>query len=164
MSVYEFTAKKPDGSSYSLSEYEGKPMLIVNTATKCGLRDQFDGLEKLYRKYGEDGLVVLGFPSDQFAQELSDAEEAEKSCRMSYGVTFPMHDIVKVNGKEAAPLFKYLTENSKGFLGSSIKWNFTKFLIDKEGKLVARYSPKEKPESFEDEIREILMTPIVKLS
>lgn len=156
MSIYEFRVKKPDGTDYSLNEYEGKAMLIVNTATKCGLRDQFEGLEKLYKKYGEDGLVVLGFPSDQFAQELSDAEEAELSCRMTYGVTFPMHAIVKVNGKDADPLFKYLTENSKGLLGSSIKWNFTKFLMDRKGNLVSRHSPKEKPEAFENEIKKLL--------
>lgn len=156
MSIYDFTVRKPDGSTYPLSEYEGKAMLIVNTATKCGLRDQFDGLEKLYQKYEDGGLVVLGFPSDQFGQELDEAEEAEKSCRMTYGVSFPMHDLVKVNGKNADPLFKYLTENSKGFLGSSIKWNFTKFLVDKEGKLVGRFSPKDKPETFENEIKQYL--------
>ncbi|MFD1032298.1 glutathione peroxidase [Metaplanococcus flavidus] len=156
MSIYEFTAAKPDGSIYPLSEYEGKTMLIVNTATKCGLRDQFDGLENLYKKYEKDGLVVLGFPSDQFGQELDGAEEAEQSCRMNYGVTFQMHDMVKVNGKNAHPLFKYLTDNSKGFLGSSIKWNFTKFLVDKEGNLVARFSPKDKPETFENEIKQVL--------
>lgn len=156
MSIYDFTAVKSDGSVYPLSDYQGKAMLIVNTATKCGLRDQFDGLEKLYQKYEDDGLVVLGFPSDQFGQEVDGAEEAEQSCRMTYGVTFPMHDLVKVNGKNADPLFKYLTENSKGILGSSIKWNFTKFLIDKEGKLVARFSPKDKPESFDQEIKKYL--------
>ncbi|RNF38118.1 glutathione peroxidase [Planococcus salinus] len=156
MSIYDFTVKKPGGEEYPLSEYEGKAMLIVNTATKCGLRGQFDSLEKLYKKYEDQGLVVLGFPSDQFGQELDDAAEAEEACRMSYGVTFPMHDIVKVNGKDADPLFKYLTENSKGFLGSNIKWNFTKFLIDKNGKLAARFSPKDKPESFEDEIQTFL--------
>lgn len=155
-SIYEFSAKKPDGSVYPLSDYEGKTMLIVNTATKCGLRDQFDGLEKLYKKYEEDGLVVLGFPSDQFGQELDGGEEAEQSCRMTYGVSFPMHDLVKVNGKHADPLFKYLTENTKGFLGSSIKWNFTKFLVDKDGQLIARFSPKDKPESFEGEIQKVL--------
>lgn len=156
MSIYEFSAAKPDGSVYPLSEYKGKAMLIVNTATKCGLRDQFEGLENLYQKYGKDGLVVLGFPSDQFGQELDGGAEAEQSCRMTYGVTFPMHDMVKVNGKNADPLFKYLTENSKGILGSSIKWNFTKFLVDKDGKLVARFSPKDKPEAFEDEIKQVL--------
>lgn len=157
MSIYEFTARKPDGAVYPLSEYQGKTMLIVNTATKCGLRDQFDGLEKLYQKYEADGLVVLGFPSDQFGQELDGAEEAEESCRMTYGVSFPMHDMVKVNGKNADPLFKYLTENSKGVLGSGIKWNFTKFLIDKEGNLVARFSPTDKPGKFEEEIKQYLV-------
>ncbi|WP_422122573.1 glutathione peroxidase [Planococcus sp. X10-3] len=156
MSIYEFTATKPDGSVYPLSEYEGKTMLIVNTATKCGLRDQFEGLENLYKKYEKDGLVVLGFPSDQFGQELDGAAEAEQSCRMTYGVTFPMHGLVKVNGQNADPLFQYLTDNSKGFLSSSIKWNFTKFLVDKNGNLVARFAPKDKPESFEDEIKQVL--------
>ncbi|CEG21345.1 hypothetical protein BN1080_00253 [Planococcus massiliensis] len=156
MSIYDLTVPKADGDAYSLSEYKGKPMLIVNTATKCGLSDQFDSLEKLYSTYKEDGLVVLGFPSDQFKQELGSAEEAEQACRMSYGVTFPMHDIVKVNGKEAHPLFKYLTSNTKGFLSKSIKWNFTKFLIDADGNIIARYSPKEKPEAFEEDIKKVL--------
>lgn len=156
MSIYELSAKKPDGETYSLSDYKGKTMLIVNTATKCGLRDQFDSLEKLYKKYKDNGFIVLGFPSDQFGQELGNGEEAEESCRMSYGVTFPMHDMIKVNGKDADPVFKYLTENSKGFLGKSIKWNFTKFLIDKDGNLVSRFSPKDKPESFEKDIQEVL--------
>ncbi|HSI66403.1 MAG TPA: glutathione peroxidase [Planococcus sp. (in: firmicutes)] len=156
MSIYEFNATKPGGEVYPLSEYQGKAMLIVNTATKCGLRGQFDGLEKLYQKYSDEGLVVLGFPSDQFGQELKDADEAAESCRMTYGVTFPMHEIIKVNGKDADPVFKYLTDNSKGFLGSGIKWNFTKFLIDKEGNLVSRFGPKDKPESFEDNIRQVL--------
>lgn len=131
-------------------------MLIVNTATKCGLRGQFDSLETLYKNYKEEGLVVLGFPSDQFGQEVSEAEEAEQSCRMTYGVTFPMHDIVKVNGKDAHPLFKYLTANTKGFLGSGIKWNFTKFLVDQQGNIIKRYAPKDAPESFEEDIRKVL--------
>lgn len=156
MSLYDLKAKKADGNTYELGEYSGKAMLIVNTATKCGLRNQFDGLEQLHKTYADDGLVVLGFPSDQFGQELGDGAEAEQSCRMSYGVSFPMHDIVKVNGKEADPIFKYLTEHSKGFLGSAIKWNFTKFLIDKKGNVVARFAPKDSPESFEDEIKKVL--------
>ncbi len=131
-------------------------MLIVNTATKCGLSDQFDGLEDLYKKYQDNGLVVLGFPSNQFKQELSNAEEAEQACRMSYGVTFPMHEIVKINGKEAHPLFDYLTSNTKGVLSSSIKWNFTKFLIDKSGNIVRRFGPTEKPESLEEDIKRVL--------
>lgn len=156
MNVYDIKVSKATGEEYSLSEYKGKPMLIVNTATKCGLSNQFDSLEKLYQDYKEAGLVVLGFPSDQFRQELKNAEEAAEACRMSYGVTFPMHDIVDVNGKAAHPLFRYLTDNSKGFLGSRIKWNFTKFLIDQEGKVVGRYAPKDKPESFEKDIKNVL--------
>ncbi|MDN7228380.1 glutathione peroxidase [Planococcus sp. N064] len=156
MGIYDLTVTDANGKTYPMSEYQGKTMLIVNTATKCGLSDQFDSLENLYKTYKDQGLVVLGFPSDQFAQELANAKEAEEACRMSYGVTFPMHDIIKVNGKEAHPLFKYLTDNTKGFLGSSIKWNFTKFLVDGEGNIIGRYSPKDKPESFENEIQKVL--------
>jgi len=156
MSIYDVKVKKSDGTEYDLSEYKGKAMLIVNTATKCGLSDQFDGLEGLYKKYQERGLVVLGFPSNQFKQELGNAEEAERACRMSYGVTFPMHEIVKINGKEAHPLFDYLTSNTKGVLSNSIKWNFTKFLIDKDGKIVSRYGPTEKPEALEEDIEKVL--------
>ncbi|MFD1861335.1 glutathione peroxidase [Planococcus chinensis] len=156
MGIYDIEVKDASGKTHQLAEYKGKAMLIVNTATKCGLKDQFDGLENLYSNYKEEGLVVLGFPSDQFKQEVSNAEEAEQSCRMTYGVTFPMHDIVKVNGKEAHPLFKYLTANTKGLLGSSIKWNFTKFLVDQEGNIVKRFAPKDAPESFEEDIRKVL--------
>ena len=156
MSIYDVKVKKPDGTEYNLSEYKGKAMLIVNTATKCGLSDQFDGLEDLYKKYQDNGLVVLGFPSNQFKQELSNAEEAEQACRMSYGVTFPMHEIVKINGKEAHPLFDYLTSNTKGVLSNSIKWNFTKFLIDKNGNIVRRFGPTEKPENLEEDIKRVL--------
>lgn len=156
MGIYDIEVTDASGETHQLAEYKGKAMLIVNTATKCGLKGQFDGLEKLYSNYKEEGLVVLGFPSDQFKQELSKAEEAEQSCRMTYGVTFPMHDIVKVNGKEAHPLFKYLTANTSGFLGSGIKWNFTKFLVDQEGNIVKRFAPKDTPESFEDDIRKVL--------
>jgi len=156
MSIYDISVTKATGEAYPLSEYKGKPMLIVNTATKCGLSGQFDSLEHLYKEYKDEGLVVLGFPSGQFRQELSNAEEAEQACRMSYGVTFPMHGLVNVNGKNAHPLFRYLTNNSKGFLSSSIKWNFTKFLIDHNGNIVGRYAPKDKPESFEKDVKKVL--------
>ena len=156
MGIYDIEVTDAGGETHKLAEYEGKAMLIVNTATKCGLRGQFDSLEQLYKNYSEEGLVVLGFPSDQFGQELSEAEEAEQSCRMTYGVTFPMHEIIKVNGTDAHPLFKYLTDNTKGLLGSGIKWNFTKFLIDRNGNIVKRYAPKDKPETFADDIRNIL--------
>lgn len=156
MSIYEIKVKKSNGEEYELSEYKGKPILIVNTATKCGFSNQFDSLEKLYAKYKEDGLVVLGFPSNQFHQEVSNAEEAAQACLISYGVTFPMHDIVKLNGKDAHPLFNYLTSNSKGFLSDSIKWNFTKFLVDKNGNIVERYAPKDHPEICEKDIQQVL--------
>ncbi|MEI4770665.1 glutathione peroxidase [Psychrobacillus sp. FJAT-51614] len=156
MSIYDIKVKTPEGVEYDLNEYKGKPLLIVNTATKCGLSNQFEGLEMLHNKYKDQGLIVIGFPSNQFHQEVSNSEEAANACRMSYGVTFPMHEIVKVNGKDAHPLFKHLTANSRGFLSSNIKWNFTKFLVDKEGKLVERYSPTDSPESFEKDILNVL--------
>ncbi|WP_416150378.1 glutathione peroxidase [Salipaludibacillus sp. HK11] len=152
MSIYDISVRKSNGDTYSLDKYKGKTMLIVNTATKCGLKGQFDSLESLYNTYKDKDFVVLGFPSDQFGQEVDNAVEAEQSCRMSYGVTFPMHDLIKVNGKDADPLFKYLTKNSKGMFGKKIKWNFTKFLINKEGNIVQRFGPKDKPESFENDI------------
>lgn len=156
MNIYDIAVTKPNGEDYQLSEYKGKAMLIVNTATKCGLRDQFDSLEKMYEDYKDQGLVVLGFPSNQFGQEKATGEEAQEACRTTYGVTFPMHDLVKVNGKDAHPLFNYLTDNTKGFLSNGIKWNFTKFLIDQDGNIVSRFSPKDKPESFEKDIQKVL--------
>ncbi|ANU09552.1 glutathione peroxidase [Planococcus antarcticus DSM 14505] len=156
MNIYDITVTKPNGEDYQLSEYRGKAMLIVNTATKCGLRDQFNGLEKMYEDYKDQGLVVLGFPSNQFKQEEATGEEAQEACRMTYGITFPMHDLVKVNGEDAHPLFTYLTSNTKGFLTSGIKWNFTKFLIDQNGNIVSRFSPKDTPESFAKDVQKIL--------
>ncbi|ALS77334.1 glutathione peroxidase [Planococcus kocurii] len=156
MNIYDIAVPKPNGEEYQLSEYKGKAMLIVNTATKCGLRDQFDGLEKMYEDYKDQGLMVLGFPSNQFKQEEATGEKAQEACRMTYGVTFPMHDLVKVNGEDAHPLFNYLTSNTKGFLTSGIKWNFTKFLIDQNGNIVSRFSPKDTPESFEKDIQKVL--------
>ena len=156
MSIYDIKVKKSDGQEYELNEYKGKPMLIVNTATKCGLSGQFDGLEKIYTEYKEEGLVVLGFPSNQFKQELGNAEEAEQACRMSYGVTFPMHEMTKLNGKEAHPLFQHLTSNSKGILSKSIKWNFTKFLVDKNGNIIKRYAPTDSPESIKSDIAKVV--------
>ncbi|SFQ13296.1 glutathione peroxidase [Salibacterium halotolerans] len=156
MSIYDITVTKADGTEYTLNKYEGAPMLIVNTATNCGLKGQFDGLESLYQKYKDDGLVVLGFPSNQFKQVLDDAAEAEESCRLNYGVTFPIHDIVQVNGSSAHPLFQLLTDEQKGIFGSQIKWNFTKFLVDREGNVVNRFSPQTKPEGLEDDIQSVV--------
>lgn len=156
MNIYDFHVTLANGEEYSLEKYKGKPMLIVNTATKCGLTGQFDELEQLYKKYEEDGFVVLGFPSDQFKQEVKTGQEAAEACRLSYGVTFPMHDLVKVNGSEAHPLFKHVTEATKGILGKSVKWNFTKFLVDRDGNVVKRFAPTDKPMNFEQDIQRVL--------
>ncbi|MFJ8236966.1 glutathione peroxidase [Ureibacillus sp. NPDC094379] len=156
MSIYDITVTDANGEQYSLERYKGKVMLIVNTATKCGFTPQFEELEELYKKYQKEDFVVLGFPSNQFKQELSSGKEAEEACRLSYGVSFPMHDLVKVNGNDAHELFKYLTEESKGILGKKVKWNFTKFLVDQEGNVVKRFAPTDKPSKFENEIKEYL--------
>lgn len=156
MSIYNINVKLENGVEYSLERYKGKVLLIVNTATKCGFTPQFEELEELYKKYQQDGFVVLGFPSNQFLQEVATAKEAAEQCRLSYGVTFPMHEMIKVNGKEAHPLFKYLSSQVNGLLGKSIKWNFTKFLIDQDGVVVNRFGSKVKPSSFEGEIQKLL--------
>lgn len=156
MNIYNFDVKDENGAPYSLKKFEGKILLIVNTATKCGLAGQFDELEELYKNYREKGLEILGFPSDQFKQELGSGHAAAEACRITYGVTFPMHELVKVNGENAHPLFKYLTEETKGLLGKSIKWNFTKFLVDRDGNVVKRYAPTDKPSKFENDIAKYL--------
>ncbi|MGO0155572.1 glutathione peroxidase [Leuconostoc mesenteroides] len=157
MSIYDYFATLENGETYSLSKLANHPVVIVNTATKCGYAPQFGELEKLYKKYKDKGLVILGFPSNQFKQELETASQAAQACQLTYGVTFPMHQLVDVNGKDTDPLFKYLKENSKGMLGSStIKWNFTKFLVDKEGNVVKRYAPKTAPKELEEDIKNVL--------
>lgn len=156
MSVYDYTVTLENGESYSLSKYRGQPMIIVNTATKCGFAPQFKQLEQLYQTYADQGLIVLGFPSNQFKQEVSSSQEAAAACRTTYGVSFPMHTIADVNGKDALPLFAYLTKAAPGTLGSAIKWNFTKFLIDRDGNVVKRYAPKTNPLKMTDEIESVL--------
>lgn len=156
MSIYDIKVTADSGEMYTLDRYKGKTLLIVNTATKCGLVGQFEELEELYKKYADRGLVILGFPSNQFKQEVGTADQASQACRLTYGVTFPMHEIVKVNGDEAHPLFKLVAEETKGMLGKSVKWNFTKFLVDKEGNVVKRFSPTDKPSKFEKEIEKYL--------
>ena len=156
MSIYDFEVTLEDGSKYSLNKYKGRPMLIVNTATKCGFAPQFDGLEALYKKYQKAGLIVLGFPSNQFKQELADGHAAAEACRMKYGVSFPMHQLIKVNVQQTAPLFKYLKTEAPGELGKSIKWNFTKFLVDRNGHVVKRFAPKTTPEAIEPAVEELL--------
>lgn len=152
MNIYDISVTMENGEAYQLGRYKGKTLLIVNTATKCGLAPQFDELQKLYDKYKAEDFVILGFPSNQFKQEVATAEDAAEACRMTYGVSFPMHEIVKINGKDAHPLFKMLTDETKGVLGSAIKWNFTKFLVDKKGQVVERFGPTESPLTFEDKI------------
>ena len=151
--IYEFEVKKPNGSTQSLREYEGKTLLIVNTASKCGLAPQFKGLQELYEKFNNKGFEVLGFPSDQFNnQEYDDINETTQFCQVNYGVTFPMYAKIDVNGDHADPLFQYLTTEQKGLLSKKIKWNFTKFLINKNGQVVARYAPTTSPEKIEKDI------------
>lgn len=152
MTIYDLSATLENGEAYQLDRYKGKTLLIVNTATKCGLAPQFDELQKLYDKYKAEDFVILGFPSNQFKQEVATAEDAAEACRMTYGVSFPMHEIVKINGKDAHPLFKMLTDETKGVLGSAIKWNFTKFLVDKKGQVIERFGPTESPLTFENKI------------
>lgn len=157
MTVYSYKVKTITGEDQSLANYQGKVLLIVNTATKCGFAPQFDGLQKLYDKYKQDGFEVLGFPSNQFLnQEPGSDEEINSICKLNYGVTFPMFSKIDVNGKSAHPLFRYLTKEAPGMLNYKVKWNFTKFLIDKEGKVINRYAPKTEPEAIEADIQRLL--------
>lgn len=156
MNIYDIEVTLENGETYTLDRYKGKPLLIVNTATKCGLAGQFEELQGLYEAYEDQGLVILGFSSDQFKQEVSTAEEAAESCRLTYGVTFPMHEIVKINGADAHPLFKLLTEETKGVMGKAVKWNFTKFLVDKNGHIVKRFGPTATPLTFQEELKTYL--------
>ncbi|TMU82172.1 glutathione peroxidase [Bacillus sp. BHET2] len=155
--IYDFSVKRSNGSVTSLEEYKGKVMLIVNTASKCGFTPQFEELQGLYEEYKEEGLVVLGFPCDQFMnQEFDNQDEIIEFCQMNYGVSFPMFAKVDVKGKEAHPLFTFLTKEKKGVLLSNIKWNFTKFLVGKNGEVVDRYSPQTNPRKIEDDIKKLL--------
>ena len=145
-SAYDFTATTIDGEPVDLAAYKGKPLLIVNTASQCGFTPQYEGLEVLNKTDGPQGLVVLGFPCDQFGhQEPGDADEIKNFCSLRYDVTFPMHEKIEVNGDGAHPLYKWLRDQKSGVLGSRIKWNFTKFLIDADGKVVDRFGPTTKP-------------------
>ena len=156
---YQFKAKSLQGKEISMEEYRGKAVIVVNTASKCGLTPQYEGLETLYKKYKDDGLVILGFPSNQFAnQEPGDEKSIAEGCLVNYGVTFPMFSKVDVNGESAHPVFRYLTGELGSILGRKVKWNFTKFLIGRDGKPVKRFSPMTKPESMEGSIRKVLET------
>ncbi|OHX65710.1 glutathione peroxidase [Flammeovirga pacifica] len=154
---YSFTAQNPQGNDIQMSDFEGKVILVVNTATQCGLTPQFDGLEGLFQKYKEKDFIVLGFPCNQFAgQEPLSNDDMEATCKLNHGVTFPLMKKIDVNGGDAHPLFSYLKKALPGTLVNSIKWNFTKFLIGKDGTPLKRYSPTTKPESIENDILKAL--------
>lgn len=155
---YQFEAKSLQGKSISMSNYRGKMVLVVNTASKCGLTPQFEGLEALYQKYKDKGLVILGFPCNQFAnQEPGDEKSISEGCVLNYGVSFQMFSKVDVNGADAHPIYKYLKSHLRGFLVSRIKWNFTKFLVDKNGKPLKRFSPTTKPEKIDAYLAKYLL-------
>ncbi|AIQ62867.1 glutathione peroxidase [Paenibacillus stellifer] len=158
MSIYDYQANTLRGNEESLSKYEGKVLLIVNTASKCGFTPQYKGLQEVYDKFKDRGFEVLGFPSNQFAsQEPGNSDEIEEFCQLNYGVTFPMYEKIDVNGDNAHPLFKHLTKEAPGALGSKrVKWNFTKFLVDREGRVLKRFAPTTTPESLQDEIQALL--------
>ena len=157
-SMYELQTKTIDGAEQLLSGYEGKTLLIVNVASKCGFTQQYTGLEALYRKYQDQGLVVLGFPCDQFGhQEPGNEQEIKRFCALKYDVSFPMFAKVEVNGANTAPLYRHLKKAAPGLLGTeAIKWNFTKFLVEKHGKVVRRYAPTDTPQAIEKDLAKIL--------
>jgi len=155
--VYDFSATSLDGEGIALKRYEGQVLLIVNTASKCGFTPQYEGLEQLYRELSPRGFAVLGFPCNQFgAQEPGDARQIAEFCETRYEVSFPMFAKIDVNGSGAHPLYKYLKGAKSGLLGSSIKWNFTKFLVDRAGKVVARHAPTAAPQGLKKDIEALL--------
>ena len=156
--ITDIPVKAADGSATDLSSHEGEVMLIVNVASKCGFTPQYEGLEALQKKYRDKGFTVLGFPCNQFgAQEPGDAEEIASFCKLTYDVDFPLFAKIDVNGDDAAPIYQYLKGEAPGLLGSkAIKWNFTKFLVDRSGKVVKRYAPQTKPEELASEIEALL--------
>ncbi len=152
-SIFDLTATRNNATEQDFKEYEGKVMLVVNTASKCGFTPQYKGLESLYKTYKDKGLVVLGFPCDQFAhQEPGDDEVIAQFCELNYGVTFPLMAKVKVNGAETHPVFKLLKKQAPGAIGGAIKWNFTKFLVSRDGRVFKRYAPTVEPEAIEADI------------
>ncbi len=158
MNVYEFSARTLDGTALPLSRYRGRPLLIVNVASKCGFTPQYAGLQALYKKYQKRGFEVLGFPCDQFGhEEPGDEAEIKQFCSLNYRVSFPMFAKIQVNGEDALPLYKYLKESCPGILGlEAVKWNFTKFLVGKDGVPIKRYAPTDKPESIEVDLKAVL--------
>lgn len=157
MKFYDFSAVKMNGQEIKMEDFKGKTILVVNTASKCGFTPQLAGLEKLYRQYAGEGLVILGFPCNQFAgQDPNSNKEISEFCLVNYGVTFPMFQKIEVNGENTHPLYTYLKKQAPGIFGSRIKWNFTKFLIDRHGTVVKRYAPFHKPENMQKDIEKYL--------
>lgn len=156
--IAEFTVEKPDGTPLDLGDKLGKVLLVVNVASRCGFTPQYEGLEALQRKYGHQGFEVLGFPCNQFgAQEPGDSEEIASFCKLTYDVTFPVMKKIEVNGEGASPLYDWMKAEAPGLMGSkSVKWNFTKFLVDREGNVVKRYAPQDAPKSLEKDIEKLL--------
>ena len=155
--LYDFSAFRSDGQQQDLADYRGKVLLIVNTASKCGFTPQYQGLEELYGRLRASGLEILAFPCDQFAhQEPGSDTEIQTFCQTQFGVTFPVFRKIEVNGEKADPLFQYLKERAPGWLGRSIKWNFTKFLVDREGWVVKRFAPRTAPAKIEPWVRKLL--------
>jgi glutathione peroxidase len=161
--LHDFHATAIDGTDADLSQYDGDVVMIVNTASKCGLTPQYEGLQKLYDTYHDQGFTILGFPCDQFGgQEPGAEDEIASFCEMNYGVTFPMFAKIDVNGKQAHPIFRWLKDEQSGLLGGRIKWNFTKFLIGRDGEVLARYSPTREPASLLDDVEAALASlPVV---
>ncbi len=154
---YDYRVKNISGEDVSMSDYKGKVVLIVNTASKCGFTKQYEGLEELYEKYKDQGFVILGFPCNQFgAQEPGGNEEIKNFCTSTFSVTFPMMSKIDVNGDDADPLYKFLKKGKGGILGDEIKWNFTKFLIDREGNVVDRFASQKTPKALEKEVEKLL--------
>lgn len=158
MSIYEFSATNIKGQEVNLSDYQDKVLLIVNTASKCGFTPQFEGLENLHKELEQQGLVILGFPCNQFGnQDPGGDGQIEEFCQLNYGVSFPMFSKIDVNGSDAHPLYTYMKSQAKGLLGSkNVKWNFTKFLVNREGQVIERYAPNDKPESIKADILKLL--------
>ncbi|MCW3174289.1 glutathione peroxidase [Shewanella subflava] len=156
--IYQFDVKDIQGNNVNMGSFKGKVLLIVNTASKCGFTPQYKALEQLYRQYKDQGLVILGFPCNQFgSQEQGSEADISQFCELNFGVTFPLFSKIDVNGDNAAPLYQYLKQSAKGLLGSeSIKWNFTKFLVDAKGNVLERYAPTTKPEDLADKIVTLL--------
>jgi glutathione peroxidase len=156
--VYDFVSRKANGDEQPLDAYRGQVLLIVNTASKCGFTPQFEGLETLYKEYHEQGLTILGYPCNQFGkQDPGSNDEIQEFCQLNYGVSFPMLGKIEVNGADADPLFKHLKKEARGALGTeAIKWNFTKFLVDREGNVVKRYASATKPEDIAADIEALL--------